>query len=213
MVLSVMAAGVLSSCHAPDISGAGLPPVRQRYRRRAPGLSGAGLWCGVDRGGAVGHTGLAVVVPGDRLQAVEADLLTGGHLGLVTSHRDLDHLSAVVVLGEHLDRPLGLACVAVYLLHVLAVVLARLRGPGDLEAHRRRVEQQTHDNHFLPQPYSAANLVNDRNGHGRRIAVAARTRLTIFNGGCYRRVRDPARSRRGSRRAGWAGIASAEAGS
>src|SRR6266487_1670539 len=108
----------------------------------------------MDRRGAISHAALAVVVPGDRLQTLEADLGTRVHLGLVTSHRDPDHLPALSVLGEHLHNPLRAARLAVHLLHVLAEVLARLRGPGDLKAHRRRVEQQTHDNHSFRLPRS-----------------------------------------------------------
>ena len=82
-----------------------------------------------DRGGTVGHSRLAVVAPGDRLQAVEPDRLTLCHPWLIASHRDLDHLSALGVLGEHLDNPLRAAGVAIDLLLGLAVVPPWLGGP------------------------------------------------------------------------------------
>src|SRR5712691_1320731 len=82
-----------------------------RRKRRLPERAGENLrglrrGSGMDGRGTVGHPGLAVVVPGDRLQALEADRLTLGHPRLITSHRDLDHYSALGVHGERLDNPL-----------------------------------------------------------------------------------------------------------
>ncbi len=66
--------------------GAGMP------ERASETSGGLGLPGGLDGCGTVGHAGAAVVVPGDRLQRVEADRLTLVHPRLITSHRDPDHL-------------------------------------------------------------------------------------------------------------------------
>ena len=78
-------------------------------------------------------------------RSLEADWLTLVHLGLITSHRDPDHLAALGVLGEHLHHPLRAASVAVHLLHVLAEVLARLRAlvTGKLTADVSSIRRMT----------------------------------------------------------------------
>src|SRR5262245_17324568 len=70
----VIAAAVLSCVMQTTVQVVAAPTVRSGAPRvGGKGLGSAGLLRGVDRRGTVGHTRLAVVVPGDRLQRLEAD--------------------------------------------------------------------------------------------------------------------------------------------
>src|SRR5487761_1821961 len=123
-------------------------------RQAAPGRSGrvsggAGLLGRLDRGRAVRDPVAAVVVPGDRLQILEPDRLTLAHLGLITSHRDPDHLPSLGIHGEHFHNPLGLLGLLVHLLLGAAVLGLRLGGPRHREGRLRGVQKMTHDHHSL----------------------------------------------------------------
>lgn len=91
----------------------------------------------LDRGGAVGHPRLAVVGPGDRLQVGEPNGLNLAHLGVITSHRDPDHLPAFGVHGEYLDHPLRAAGVAVDFLVLYGLRLGEVLGLSwdDIDVH------------------------------------------------------------------------------
>jgi len=98
----------------------------------------------VDGVGAVGDTGAAVLLPGERDQALDLHRLAREHLRRVARHRDPDDLGAGLVHRDQLQLPLRRTRVLLRPL-TTRLVRPRLRRTRHRELLALRTNLQTHD--------------------------------------------------------------------